>query len=1120
MSQEMKDPVGDVDSATLDVKERNSDYKNSDGFNEINLWDEYPAILSEYKKYTRFPPIGYYNARIRPLNAKLFIINLLDFSSTVFSVVEMNTMIVYVQSVFGTHEYEFSKKHVDNSYMVLDALRLGYNSFICDLIPSQQSLDYENGVPLDKIFSKTQPEAAKGFWNRTVKSLYKSLRENTTERSRSVSTDLNTAVSFLDLETEYNKVLESLSAKKESFSFKAVQSKFNTIQEEEYYDVEGGIAENSFAVDVVVDKDLEDALEIVDQSKSGDLIPLLLGAPLENQDFNFLSTKKKPQIVVSELNLKQVPSFKKLKSCFTEFFQTQNNYHLILESFYDNVVRKCEQITDLKVRKVFENFQEVLKSERVIFYFFMRILGFTDSVLEWRGMRNMDTDESYYKNILVHGFDHRVKDSGTDSSLDASRNSSSIYNSSSSHRATEQTCNERKQFRTSGTETTNEMAKVAERLLDGSFYEFSGGNLNEAIVEIVEKLENMGKVSDRVEKIFVFFDHYVELMEKYKGFFTLYSMHDITPILESKKVLLGSFEGGLEGVFILPVQRMVRYKQFLEKFYKYIDARFITKRFTDALTKLSNFIFELDRERFCFESGRKAFIIQKRVENCPPDILNVKRAFKRQLNGDIAGIVRLTFFLYNDIIMVAARSSNETDVFKENGLKVCFVKYLPLQNVRIIQVGKNMLKFIFTEEVTEKNLANVPGSRVINTGDDVTETFVVSVKDRNANDFLKEFFFFRNNDYSMKKQSKMFFDIIDSSFMFYHVIEYDKYQKRGNSIVLNLSSKEISKGRERKMIGKINAEISKFLINREKLIWTIRQKTIKTSITHECAKRDMDGNVLSRSHTSKPAGETLLERNLIECTVYSSKKIGIKPLIMDGNEFKARFRSLFLKSIQINTQFFPLQKEKNAEMRCNLMVNEQQDNYGLRIPGDYKFIETNMAVFNIIRQCMLFIEEELSKHRDDNEDEDTIITFSFFGSKRQSIKFYKTIRVSDLKGFLRKGMPKRNVLEEVGASKLTNIVATYFQYAVYDIFTYDDLKMIFTNLKNNLCILPSAKNERRLFFVVVFTHFMRVSKILGTEIFVDLIRYLFVNFGVLENEILLHWLEFVFDELHKMQTCI
>ncbi|ELQ75601.1 hypothetical protein THOM_1464 [Trachipleistophora hominis] len=153
-------------------------------------------------------------------------------------------------------------------------------------------------------------------------------------------------------------------------------------------------------------------------------------------------------------------------------------------------------------------------------------------------------------------------------------------------------------------------------------------------------------------------------------------------------------------------------------------------------------------------------------------------------------------------------------------------------------------------------------------------------------------------------------------------------------------------------------------------------------------------------------------------------------------------------------------------MRCNLMVNEQQENHSLRVSGDYKFIDTNLAVFNIIRQCMLFIEEELSKHKDDDEDEDTIITFSFFGSKKQSIKFYKTLRLNDLKSFLKKGMPKRSSLEDIGASRLTNMVATYFKCSVYDIFTYDDLKKIFTNLKNNFSFYPVLETKGNYFFLL------------------------------------------------------
>lgn len=119
--------------------------------------------------------------------------------------------------------------------------------------------------------------------------------------------------------------------------------------------------------------------------------------------------------------------------------------------------------------------------------------------------------------------------------------------------------------------------------------------------------------------------------------------------------------------------------------------------------------------------------------------------------------------------------------------------------------------------------------------------------------------------------------------------------------------------------------------------------------------------------------------------------------------------------------------------------------------SDFKIIETGMKPLNIIKKCMLFVERNIRIiSSSDDESDDIGISFGIFGGKNKIIPLYKPIKFSDLKNFIKRGSPSESTLEDMGLHKLTNIIATYFHYIIYDIFTYDDIKEICENLENHI----------------------------------------------------------------------
>ncbi|EPR78403.1 RhoGEF domain protein, partial [Spraguea lophii 42_110] len=196
--------------------------------------------------------------------------------------------------------------------------------------------------------------------------------------------------------------------------------------------------------------------------------------------------------------------------------------------------------------------------------------------------------------------------------------------------------------------------------------------------------------------VFKSFTQNVKNFKSYKYFCTTYS-HSLELIKQNfkHKYIKNVFDkdniiSEIESYFILPVQRIIRYKLYLEGMYKSmfnsdgngvihmnnskITSRAILSIMVEAIRLVAEFLQVLNDDRERYEMGRLAFMVQGKVNNCPSNILTKSRGYITQLpcmlyfsngsNNKKTQTSNISLFLYTDIIMVVERDGEGTNIFQ------------------------------------------------------------------------------------------------------------------------------------------------------------------------------------------------------------------------------------------------------------------------------------------------------------------------------------------------------------------------------------------------------------------------------------------------------------------------
>lgn len=997
--------------------------------------------------------LGTFKKILQTESPQIFYINLLGINF-VFLVYFTEKYEVLVESVLGTRTYSFYTLHLDRGHDVFDALKIAYTNYFYDLIPSQASIDFENGFPLDKVLKMKEKAKKVNFFTKTFQKLRMQIETRKTDSIfTEISHTLSSDISFRDLQKEYSNVLENFKNKRDDFEFNQIRKQFRVIQPIDMKDIDENLQENHLSVVVLTDEESDRFLVELNE-KNQNLVTSVFGTHLETQDLKFLtsSTVQKE----TEIEVKRRPSKERFIECLIEFINTQVNYQDLIENFYDFVIEPAKNIKDnTNLERVCQDYKEVIESERNILFYIIKLFNLENCPEIERAKRNLyETDEEF---ILALTVPRKTKDKGTE-------------------RMNKQQV---------------DLQKIKETQKIAKFTELFGQDLSEndeqlSLVGILNKMNQKDDLEKLFTKLIDFFFYYTDKMTCFNSFFQLYNTYDISEDCKMNNIDVSRIKGGFTNLFIQPIQRLVRYKQFFEKFYEFGSKESDLTTLKKTILKLTNFLKKLNGDRFIFESGRKAFDIQKKVEKCPHSILNVKRAFAKQLHGVVADKFKISVFLYNDLMMFASRNKKSLDIFKNDDTKYKFIKTVPIQHIRIIKITENEFKFCLTEKETEKNINHVPGSLVIQSGDDIFSIFDMAIESEYPCYFLKEFFIYKNNDISLKNNTKIFLRESPDFFIFFHLKRYEDGDASKYKYIVNLTNNEI--------VPKV----------------TLAKNAIQKSTASFLGKRDQLFFNLIILNSNEEAED--LEKELpqsVEIQAKSNKNAEVQIYKIETQNFTENFTEYILDAVKTHNTSFPLSKESSSALKCNMTILEKMKKYKINF-SSYDPIQIGLESLSVIYQASKEI-EALFKLYVKNELAEGATQFKKFVETKE---LYRIIDIKILKKNLKRKKEESKRNQAIEIQRKTDIFASFWKYAIYDIFEYEQIEKLHEEIQSETYEPLQVENDRKIFFKVFFGHLQVVDQLFGSNLIIHMIQHFFIGYSQLENHKIQNWLQFIFKSIN------
>lgn len=125
---------------------------------------------------------------------------------------------------------------------------------------------------------------------------------------------------------------------------------------------------------------------------------------------------------------------------------------------------------------------------------------------------------------------------------------------------------------------------------------------------------------------------------------------------------------GLDQFFIAPIQRMPRYSLLLKEIIKYVQDETLLKDLKDSFVEIEKTVQFLNTVKHKAEQTEMLFMMQRKINNFPPDFLRADRTFIAKIacyltsndSDDSSRKARYTMYLCNDMVLFAKKRSNAT----------------------------------------------------------------------------------------------------------------------------------------------------------------------------------------------------------------------------------------------------------------------------------------------------------------------------------------------------------------------------------------------------------------------------------------------------------------------------
>lgn len=173
---------------------------------------------------------------------------------------------------------------------------------------------------------------------------------------------------------------------------------------------------------------------------------------------------------------------------------------------------------------------------------------------------------------------------------------------------------------------------------------------------------------------------------------------------------------GLDQLFISPIQRMPRYVLLLREILKYVSEPSSLERLQDLTEEIGKIVQFLNLAKHKSEQTEMMFMMQRKINNFPPDFLRAERSFISKiacfmvdpLEGKITK-TRITIYLCNDLLIFAKKKNNVTGIISHDFILAVNIKHVQVNSTRSKKGDSNKLYlflyiFIFSISSSFRNL--------------------------------------------------------------------------------------------------------------------------------------------------------------------------------------------------------------------------------------------------------------------------------------------------------------------------------------------------------------------------------------------------------------------------------
>lgn len=146
---------------------------------------------------------------------------------------------------------------------------------------------------------------------------------------------------------------------------------------------------------------------------------------------------------------------------------------------------------------------------------------------------------------------------------------------------------------------------------------------------------------------------------------------------------------GLDQMFISPIQRIPRYALLIKEALKYVNDPEQAESLKDISDEIAKVVQFLNVTKHKSEQTEMLFMMQRKINNFPPDFLRAERTFLAKIacfmvdpiDGKVSK-TRMTIYLCNDMLIFAKKKSSVSGIITHDFIMGVNIKHVQMTSSR------------------------------------------------------------------------------------------------------------------------------------------------------------------------------------------------------------------------------------------------------------------------------------------------------------------------------------------------------------------------------------------------------------------------------------------------------